>query len=343
MINHKNVAVIVLTHDDYEETLVCLEHIHKQDDFPYRIVVCDNGSAEGYAEKILEEWSKIAKKYKQPLPKVVFGDGSSTDTLVLLRRSENLGAPGGINAALRLLLQDPVCKAFWLLHNDSIPSNFALRALIDHANESIDNKNMGMVGSSILYEDSNIQECAAGGYWKRWSADKQLVDEGMERYVHTDWKDVIKELDFINGSSCLLTRKLVETIGLFDERFFFFFEDVEYGLRAKEAGFVLNWAPGSVVSHKSPHSADLTPVMALKDTPELSPYADYLYTRNRFYLLRRERPSGIVFALFGLVFSHLFFSHKNTSLKRSWGAAMDGIKKRMTKHIEFTRTLQKNM
>lgn len=50
----------------------------------------------------------------------------------------------------------------------------------------------------------------------------------MERYALTDRKDIVAKLDYVDGASCLVLRPLVESIGLYDERFFRFYEDVEY-------------------------------------------------------------------------------------------------------------------
>lgn len=91
----------------------------------------------------------------------MFGDDNAQAPLTLLRREENEGAAGGMNAGLRLLLYDPDCTAFWLLHNDTLPEPYALAALLRHTQ---DEKNIGMVGSTLLFHDKDLLECAAGGH-----------------------------------------------------------------------------------------------------------------------------------------------------------------------------------
>ena len=287
--DHTNVGVIILTYNDWQDTLACLERVHAQSGFPRRIVVCDNGCGNEVADRILAGWRELAARTGHPEPVEVCGDDNAQAPLTLLRREENEGSAGGMNAGLRLALYDPDCTAFWLLHNDTLPEPYALAALLRHTK---DDENIGLVGSTLLFHDRDLLECAAGGWWNRRTGMARLLDEGVERYALTDRKDIVARLDYVNGASCLVTRPLVESIGLYDERFFRFYEDVEYGLRARKAGFRLNWAPGALVRHKAPNIGALTPVLAVTDEPDLPPVADYLYVRNRFFLLRRERARG---------------------------------------------------
>ena len=99
-------------------------------------------------------------------------------------------------------------------------------------------------------------------------------------------------------------------------------------VRAKRSGFSLNWAPGAVVRHVSPSSGKLTPIRALKEDPELNEDADYNYIRNRFTLLKRERPFAIPFALATLpvTISSRFFRGQQDRIKLIFHAAGDGIR-----------------
>ena len=328
--DHTNVGVIILTYNDWEDTLACLERVHAQSDFPRRIVVCDNGSGNEVADRILAGWRSLAIRTGHPEPVEVFGDDNAQAPLTLLRREENEGAAGGMNAGLRLLLYDPDCTAFWLLHNDTLPEPYALAALLRHTQ---DEKNIGMVGSTLLFHDKDLLECAAGGTWSRRTGTARLLDEGVERYALTDRKDIVAKLDYVDGASCLVLRPLVESIGLYDERFFRFYEDVEYGLRARKAGFRLNWAPGALVRHRAPNTGALTPMLAVTEEPDLPPVADYLYVRNRFFLLRRERARALPFALVALPLplSRRMFRGQKDRLRLVIRAAWDGVRSCMGK------------
>ena len=115
------VGVVVLSYKDYEDSIACLRHLHAQCEMPRRIVLCDNGSGNEFVDAILAEWEKIAREKGMDKPVEVFSGDSSGAPLVLLRNEENLGVGGGMNQALRFLLYDQECEAFWVLHNDTLP------------------------------------------------------------------------------------------------------------------------------------------------------------------------------------------------------------------------------
>lgn len=329
--DHTNVGVIILTYNDWQDTLACLERVHAQSGFPRRIVVCDNCSGNEVADRILEGWRNLALRTGRPEPMEVFGDDNAAAPLTFLRREENEGTTGGMNAALRLLLYDQGCTAFWLLHNDALPEPYSLAALLHHTQDKDGDGEMGIVGSTMLFHDKDLLECASGGAWSRWTGTVKLLDAGVERFALTDRKDIVRKLDFVSGASCLILRALVEKIGLYDERFFRFYEDVEFSLRARKAGFRLNWAPGALVRHKAPGAVGLTPMLAVIEEPNLPRLADYLRVRNRFFLLRRERPWALPFALVALPLplSLRLFRGQKDRLRLVARAAWAGARSRM--------------
>ena len=99
--NIQNIGAIILTHKDIEKTVACLKAVHKQVELPYRIVLCDNGSGNEYADVILDEWIQIAKEQNLDEPVEVYATDTSRAKLVFLRLEENKGVGGGFNEALR--------------------------------------------------------------------------------------------------------------------------------------------------------------------------------------------------------------------------------------------------
>lgn len=330
--NIQNIGAVILTHSDIEKTVACLKAVHAQTEAPYRIVVCDNGSGNEFADELFEEWIKIAKEHNLEEPVEVYASDRSGAKLVFLRLEENKGVGGGFNEALRFLLYDTECQAFWVMHHDTEPKNYALSALLEHVQNESEDK-IGLVGTTLIYKESDLQECAGGGVWRKWTGKAKSLDGGYDKYSHSDQKEIVQKLDYVNGASCLMTRELVNAVGLYDERLFMFYEDVEYGLRAKKAGFALTWAPGARVYHYAPHEEQLTPVLNFTEEPELAPDADYLYMRNRFYLLKKENAFAWLIGIFCiplLLLSRNFKGQKGR-LKLIVNAVTDGLKKKMNK------------
>lgn len=333
---YSNVSVAILTCNDWSRTLDCLAAVHAQTTPIKRIVVCDNGSGNEVADYILKGWRSIADRYGMDGPVELFGDDNTLSPLVLLRREENEGAARGINSALRFLLYDQECQAFWLLHNDVIPEPYALEALLHHTVEQDRHgkeriSRIGIVGSTLLRQDTGLLQCAGGGVWSKTRGNVHLLDEGIERFALSDHDDIARKMDFACGASCLVLRQLIEDIGLYDESLYQFLEDVEYGLRAKKSGWNINWAPGALVRHHAPNADKLTPVLAFTENPELSREADYTTLRNRFYLLRKYSPFGLIsaFALLPFVLWSRFCKNQKQRLRLLLHAAYAGSSMRM--------------
>lgn len=328
--NASNIGAVILTCANTEETVACLKAVHNQTELPYRIVLCDNGSGNEYADTVLEEWKKLAREQHLEEPVEVYANDRTGARLVYLRLEENTGVGGGFNHALRFLLYDAECEAFWLMHHDTEPEPYALSALLQHLEDESEKK-IGLVGSTLLYKDSELQECAGGGVWRKWTGKARSLDGGYDKFSHSERREIAQKLDYVNGASCLVTRELINAIGLYEERLFMFYEDVEYGLRAKKAGFALNWAPGAKVYHRAPNAEQLTPLLNLTEEPELSADIDYLYMRNRFYLMRLHSvwayPLGLFFI--PVLLASRNFKGQKGRLKLIVNAVMDGLNKKL--------------
>lgn len=324
--DHGNVGVLILTYNDWQNTLACLERIHDQSSAPRRVVVVDNGSDQKISDQLLAAWKDLAKNRDLPEPVQVYGDGLGLAPLTLLHRVENEGTAGGMNAGLKYLLYDQDCLAFWLLHNDTLPETYGLAALLREAEK---NDKAGIIGSTLLFADSDLVQCTGGGTISKYTGMTTSLDSGRERYVMSDTRDILPRLQYIDGASCLITRKLVEAIGLYDEKMYAFYEDVDYSERATKAEFALSWAPGCLVRHKAPYVPGLTPLLSQTDEPDLDKTQAYYFVRNRFYLLKREHTWSVYFS-----YLHLVFSRKGRGglpINKAFKAASDGAAGRMAK------------
>ncbi len=305
-INKNNVVAVITTYNDYEKTLNCLEAVHNQIEVPSRIIVVDNGSQNHYVDVLFEEWKKIAKKYEMPEPEENYNDNINSSPLILLRLPENNGYPAAINAAINLMLYDTNAKAFWFLHNDSIPEIYALCALVDHTKEVVKEKEKfyDIVGSTILYADRENIMCAGGGSFSRILGQVRLNSDGIYKHNLPTKRKILSSLDFMYGASLLVRREVFEKIGLFKEEFFFSFEDVEFCIRAKKNKLKLNWAPGAIVRHIGPVPGRAAPVRSFNNLPiddkELPQLLDYYNIRNRFYLIKKLYPTTYYLSLITL-------------------------------------------
>ncbi len=135
--------------------------------------------------------------------------------------------------------------------------------------------------------------------------------------------DTFRESDFITGCLFLVRREVLARVGLLDDTFFAYYEDADYCLRARLAGYKVYYEPRCVIFHKA-HST----------TVHDSPFYIYFTLRNKiFFLKKHERWYTVLPFLPALAyfycrqFVRLFVKWRNIpSSKAAWYALVDGLK-----------------
>jgi len=162
----------------------------------------------------------------------------------------NLGFAGGNNVALRGLLRRRDWDYVWLLNNDTVVAPGALTALVRRMEERPD---AGLCGSTLLYyQDGQTVQAYGGATYSRLTGRPQPIHP--PRPADRDWVEA--HMAYLVGASMLASRRFLEAVGLMDESYFLFFEELDWATRA--AGrFSLAWAPDSIVYHKGGASTGL--------------------------------------------------------------------------------------
>src|SRR5258708_3190243 len=94
------------------------------------------------------------------------------------------------------------------------------------------------------------------------------------------------KLEDVTGAALMVKRQVFENIGLFDEKFFMYYEDLDFATRTLKAGFKIMYLPKAIVYHANAKSAGLG-----------SPLQDYFITRNRMLYGRKYLPLRTQLAL----------------------------------------------
>lgn len=222
----KKVDIIILNYNGKHDTLECLRSLKGVNYSGYRITVVDNGSADGSADAIAKEYPDAN----------------------LIRSKENLRFGGGNNLAMKKSLEEGF-EYVLLLNNDTVVESDFLSQLVKMA-ESDDS--IGMTGPKMYYYDHHTVIWFAGGY----------VNMNIARMRHYGIGEIesgkhgkVKEVNFLNGACLLIKRKVLEDIGLFDEDFYLYGEDVDLNLRASKAGYKLMYQPRARIFHKVSRSS----------------------------------------------------------------------------------------
>lgn len=152
--------------------------------------------------------------------------------------SSNTGFAVGVNAGMRELLADPAVDQLLIVNNDAVlrPADLdLLRAAL------AEDSRLGAVGPRIVTPEG--QEFSAGGVLNRLTWGIRQPRRG-------------EQPDFLTWACVLVRRETFEEAGLLDERFFMYWEDVEYGLRLREHGIAFAEVPAARLTHavSSSHS-----------------------------------------------------------------------------------------
>lgn len=243
---------------------------------PLVTIVIVNWNGQEFIKNCLDSIQQITYEFFN----VIVVDNASTDdscamverrfpTVTLIRNKENLGFAGGNNIGIRYALQDNADYVL-LLNNDTVVSKDFLNSLINVAESD---ERIGILGSKVLLMDQPNVICFAGGK-RRWTSEWAHIGLGdKDNSIYND----TKETDYIYGCAMMVRRSVLEDVGMFDERYFVYVEEIDLNLRAKKAGYKLVYVPQSVVWHK---------VAGSDVHGRVSPFRQYYMTRNNLLLLK---------------------------------------------------------
>lgn len=209
------VAAVVLNWNGWRDTVACVESLRVGDQVP-RVLVVDNGSTDHSVVQI-----------ERVVP--------AAD---LVRLPTNVGFAAGVNAGIAAALAAmPEIEFVWVLNNDTIVDPFALSRMLALADSD---GGIGLVGCRLVDADgSGRVQALGGGSVNRWLGTTTAAVEPTARGC-----------DHLIGASVLVRRAVLEQVGGFDERYFFYLEDTDLSLRARRAGWRLAVAVDAVVLHR---------------------------------------------------------------------------------------------
>lgn len=297
------VDILILNWNGWRDTLECLESVF-QLDHPFRVVLCDNGSTDCSMEQF-REWARGAlepsitgsplrkplRPDRDPVPFVEYdresaeggGDAwAASASLVLINTGANLGFAGGNNVGLRFLLAEKADGFVWLLNNDMVVQPDTLSRMMTAAARM----DAAGIGATLLeYSHPGVVQAAGGGKFVAWQGlpRPHSAAGALRGSAAAQTPD---RLDFISMGCMLMPLSIVRRVGLIDERFFMYCEDIDYSIRIGAAGGRIGFAPDAELWHKGSATAVAG-----------SAAHDYNMIRSSLLLVRKVNPWGLPMAL----------------------------------------------
>jgi N-acetylglucosaminyl-diphospho-decaprenol L-rhamnosyltransferase len=233
-----------------------------------RVVVTDNKSGDGSVEQI-----------KNAIETEGWGEWATLMPLDL-----NGGFAYGNNAAIRPALQSTNPPPYVLLLNpDTVVRPDALKTLVDFMNEHPD---VGIAGSRLEDPDGTPQRSAFRFHTVFSELDFGLrlgvVSKLLSKWVVAPPpSDETHQTDWVAGASMIIRREVFDAAGLMDEDYFMYYEEMDFCLQAKRAGWSCWYVPQSRVVHLVGQSSGVTDT---KKPPKRLP--QYLFDSRRRYFIK---------------------------------------------------------
>lgn len=290
-----------------DDTIECLESILRSDYPDITAIVVDNGSKDDSVDK-LTRWARGEYVYETPdgplqplswppIAKPVDlrvadsaqpGPFSSGPRLWIVPMERNAGFAAGNNAALRMILDHGETAGpegyVLLLNNDMVVAPTAVSTLVRELEAKP--KVAAMGGVTLDYtEVERVQ--MVGGATRTGLGRSEVLGAGLDR----SRIPVGATLAFVGGGLLLIRIATLRAVGVFDETFFLYGEDYDWGVRMRRQGYELAYSSYAHVWHKG----SVTVVLR-------SPFQDYHMIRGTLTFVRKHAPHLIVVAMLHSVF-----------------------------------------
>lgn len=245
------ISVVTINYNGRHLTAALLDSLRRHVSTPLEIIVVDNGSSSDEATLLGEAFPEIR----------------------IVRSPENLGFAGGNNLGIAAATGDRVL----LLNNDTEVADDTLRLLADALDADPE---LGAVCPKIRFFDPP-RHIQFTGYTplSRITLRNALIGFGEP----DDGRfDTSHETPYAHGAAMMVRREAIEKAGLMPEEYFLYYEELDWSLRIREAGYRIGYCPGCTVFHKESAT-----------TGQGSPLRTYYLTRNRLHFARRNRRGAV--------------------------------------------------
>jgi GT2 family glycosyltransferase len=238
---------IVLNFNRRSDTLECLGSLYKNTYQHHAVIVLDNQSTDGSVQAIQADYPGVQ----------------------IIPLTQNLGYAGNNNVGIQAALEQGADWIF-VLNEDTIldPECIAELVAVGESNPSI-----GIVGPMVYHHDEPEMIQSAGGalgrYWNSIHLGQNERDCGQWPEPHP--------VEWISGCGIMLRRGLIEDVGMLDERFFYYWEETEWCLRARKAGWQILHVPKAKLWHKG-----------VQRNYHPNPSVTYFSTRNHLLMLAKH-------------------------------------------------------
>ncbi len=248
------ISIVLLNLNQHKLTIDCIKSLMDDDYTNFEIILVDNGST--------DDSVKIFYSLKQEF-----------SNLKLIENKENLGFAEGNNVGIRNCDGNYIL----LLNNDTIVKKNFLSSMVEATKKF---PKAGAFGPKMYFWDKRSEIWHIGGEITMFL---NFVTTPLK------YKDLYKKVSWLSGCALMMKRETIQKVGLLNESFFIYLEDVEWSIRATKAGYELIYVPDAELWHIGSVSSK-----KIGGTP----FFIYLGYRNKLFLLKNQFTGLIATAVY---------------------------------------------
>jgi len=224
-----NLSIIIISFNTKDLLRVCIKSVYETTaNLIYEIIIVDNGSTDGSIDMLAIEFPEIH----------------------VINNKINQGFARANNQAIKVARG----KLILLLNSDTIVKKGAIESLAEFMKE---HRSIAAVGPKILNVNGTLQSMEMS---LPSIGDTLISLLGLPHFVPMKFKrrlfprlfrneNEISSVGWINGCCIMLNKDIIEKVGLLDETFFFYYEEIEWCYRAKKAGYSIFYKPDVEIIH----------------------------------------------------------------------------------------------
>ncbi len=249
-----DVSIIIINYNTKKLTIECIHSVYRHvKDIKFEIIVVDNASSDGSVSALQHEFTEI----------------------ILVKNKKNIGFAPANNQAIKIAKG----RTILLLNSDTVLLNNAIKKLVTFLDN---NPRAGIAGPQVLNRDKTIQssfnrfpsladEFLRAFRMEAWYVRRRIQNDNRIKTGHAF------QVDWVSGCCFLIRKTAIKHIGLLDENYFLFNEEVDWCMRAKKADWDIFYIPEAMIIHFGGQSAGKNPYS----------YLIHRY-KTRFYFFKKH-------------------------------------------------------
>lgn len=257
-------SIIIVNYNTYDLTKQTIESIiQKEHPFQYEILLVDNASSDGSIEKLQKDFNNLI----------------SEEILQIFINKVNLGFAKANNIGMRIAKG----KYILLLNSDTVVKEDCLESCIIEMDK---NTSIGALGCKVVLPDGKLDHACKRGfptpkaslYYLLKLYKKDPIKYGQYDALHLH-DDEVGEVDCLMGAFMLIPKDVLNKVGLLDEDFFMYGEDIDLCYRIKEGGYKILYYPNAQIIHHKGGSSKKKRTKVIYDFHE----AMWIFYKKHYY------------------------------------------------------------